>query len=412
MQAVAKALVGRGHEVVWLASADNETLVRSTGAVFALSREVEAFITELDRGMPASALPVQRPVTDLLRALAPHIADYRQVLADFPAHCLVVDCKSPYAQALYELGEIPTYATVGLWPIYADSARLPPFGSGRHPPTSWLGLLRNWLVHQVKAWVLIPLSGGFVFNRARLELGLPPLTGGKVSEYFPYSKFAHIQASCPELEYSTSLKPNLPSPNTHYVGPLVAPSTKESPLPEWWGEVIRHDCLIGVTQGTLKTDPSELIIPTIQALTDKEGVLVIVLTKKIQEIRELLPVLPPHVYLIEWLPYDTLLRHAKVLLTNGGYGGVTQALSHGVPLVCAGREADEPDTAARVSWVGAGVNLATDRPSSAQIRVAVDKVLGEESYKKDAQQMRERLRVLSGADRACEVLEALASKHA
>ena len=43
-----------------------------------------------------------------------------------------------------------------------------------------------------------------------------------------------------------------------------------------------------------------------------------------------------------------LLPRTDVLVTNGGYGGVQQALAHGVPLVVAGRTEDKVEVAARV----------------------------------------------------------------
>ena len=40
----------------------------------------------------------------------------------------------------------------------------------------------------------------------------------------------------------------------------------------------------------------------------------------------------------------------RVLVTNGGYGTVQQALAHGVPIVVAGATEDKPETAARIAW--------------------------------------------------------------
>ena len=77
------------------------------------------------------------------------------------------------------------------------------------------------------------------------------------------------------------------------------------------------------------------------------------------------------------------------MVTNGGYGGVQYALSHGLPLVVAGDGEDKPDIAARVAWSGAGINLRTGRPSPAKVRAAVLRALNEPSF-------RERARALQG----------------
>jgi UDP:flavonoid glycosyltransferase YjiC (YdhE family) len=76
------------------------------------------------------------------------------------------------------------------------------------------------------------------------------------------------------------------------------------------------------------------------------------------------------------------------MVTNGGYGGVQQALANGVPLVVAGDSEDKPEVAARVQWSGAGVNLHTGRPSPAMVARAVHRVLARSSYRRRARALR------------------------
>ena len=97
--------------------------------------------------------------------------------------------------------------------------------------------------------------------------------------------------------------------------------------------------------------------------------------------------LPANVRLERFVPHDLLLPHVDVMVTNGGYGGVQQALANGVPLVVAGDSEDKPEVAARVQWSGAGVNLHTGRPSPAMVRRAVRRVLARESYRRRARDL-------------------------
>ena len=90
---------------------------------------------------------------------------------------------------------------------------------------------------------------------------------------------------------------------------------------------------------------------------------------------------PPNVRLERFIPHDVLLPHVDAMVTNGGYGGVQQALAHGVPLVVAGDSEDKPEVAARVQWSGAGVNLHTGRPSPAMVARGVRRVLTRPSYR-------------------------------
>ena len=85
------------------------------------------------------------------------------------------------------------------------------------------------------------------------------------------------------------------------------------------------------------------------------------------------------------MPYSELLPHVSVLVTNGGYGGLQQALAHGVPIVVAGATEDKPETAARVAWSGVGLRLREQCPDPGHVRDAVLRVLREPRYRARAQ---------------------------
>lgn len=106
-----------------------------------------------------------------------------------------------------------------------------------------------------------------------------------------------------------------------------------------------------------------------------------------------------------------MLPRCSLLITNGGYGSVTQALSHGIPVVCAGTTEDKKDTAARVTWLGAGIDLGTDTPSVDQIREAVHDILGSRVYRERAIDVAQQLQGLGGAERACTLLEEAVARH-
>ena len=97
--------------------------------------------------------------------------------------------------------------------------------------------------------------------------------------------------------------------------------------------------------------------------------------------------LPANVRLERFIPHDLLLPHVDAMVTNGGYGGVQQALAHGVPLVVAGDSEDKPEVAARVRWSGAGIDLHTGRPSVAMVARAVRRVLTRPSYRERAREL-------------------------
>jgi UDP:flavonoid glycosyltransferase YjiC (YdhE family) len=100
------------------------------------------------------------------------------------------------------------------------------------------------------------------------------------------------------------------------------------------------------------------------------------------------------------------------MVTNGGYGGVQQALAHGVPLVVAGNSEDKPEVAARVQWSGAGINLHTGRPSQAMVGRAVRRVLAKPGYRKHARALAREISLSDPLSTITQVLDGLCATRA
>jgi UDP:flavonoid glycosyltransferase YjiC (YdhE family) len=111
-----------------------------------------------------------------------------------------------------------------------------------------------------------------------------------------------------------------------------------------------------------------------------------------------LPALPPNAFAEEFIPYDRLLPRTAVFVTNGGYGGLHYAMEYGVPVVVAGDTEDKPETAARASWAGIGINLRTGRPTATAVRRAVRRVLADPTYAASSARIGEAIRASRGAD--------------
>ena len=92
-------------------------------------------------------------------------------------------------------------------------------------------------------------------------------------------------------------------------------------------------------------------------------------------------------------------------MTFGGYGTVTQALAHGVPLVVAGLTEDKPEIAARVQWTGSGIYLRTENPSEAELREAINQLLTKPDYKREAQRLSREFGEIDTAAEVTGVLE-------
>ena len=171
-------------------------------------------------------------------------------------------------------------------------------------------------------------------------------------------------------------------PKVHFIGALPRkPIKKDQVYPPFWNEVIGDKKIIVVTQGTVATDYSKLIIPTLQALAGRDDLVVIgLLGVKGASLPKDVDI-PSNAYILDYFPYDTLLPHASVFIFNAGYGGFIHGVINGVPMVLAGDTEEKPEVAVRAEYSGLGVNLRTGTPTKEQVSEAVNKVLEDPSYK-------------------------------
>ena len=194
---------------------------------------------------------------------------------------------------------------------------------------------------------------------------------------------AVLQLCSPSLEYHRS---DLPS-NIEFAGVLPPRAASENfEYPTWWSNVTGAKAagkrVVLVSQGSLQINNADMILPAMKGFADVPDLLVIATlgAKGAQLPKEVEETVPANVRVLDYLPYEVILPYTDVFLSNGGYGGYTQAVTHAVPMICAGETEDKPEVAMRVEAVSLGVNLKTMRPSPEQVREAVTKVLGEPRY--------------------------------
>jgi MGT family glycosyltransferase len=274
---------------------------------------------------------------------------------------------------LAELGG-PPWAAFGISVLPMGGPDVAPFGTGLPPGSSFLQRLRNRLLSAATERVLF--RDVVRHERAiRARLGIPdrsvPLLESTISPYL------FLQPATPAFEYP---RRNLPQ-SLHWIGPLL-PEAADQPLPAWWPELDGDRPVVLVTQGTVATDDSDLIRPTLQALAD-EPVLVVAAGAS-----DLAPAeVPANARVEQFVPFSALLPRVSAMVTNGGYGGVQFALANGVPLVVAGTTEEKPEIAARVDWAGAGIRLRTKKPTPELIRRSVRRVLDEPSFASGARRV-------------------------
>jgi MGT family glycosyltransferase len=192
---------------------------------------------------------------------------------------------------------------------------------------------------------------------------------------------AYLQLSVPGFEFPRDIPRSV-----HFVGtPPIIPG--QAPLPPWAHELDGSRKVVLVTQGTVANHNFELLIaPTLAALANEPDVLVVA-TAGGRPVEAIPGGVPSNARIASYLPFEWLLPRVDVLVTNGGYGSVNQAMSFGIPLVTAGMTEDKADVNARVAWSGVGLNLATNEPTQEALRAAVRTVLDRPAHRMRASQM-------------------------
>jgi len=414
LMAAAALLVAAGHDVIVTTAEPYAARARTAGARYhppmpGAERDLSGF----GRLFPQRALLPPGPLQqrfDLERiTLAPMAAQYatlNQLLEREDFDLILHD--NLFAGALPLLlgagPARPTVVALGTTVMPLPRSDGAPVGQGLPPPgNSAQRTLYEQIVDDTAARMHAPLrlqAGAILAQLGARALDLPLL------EAIVTLPDQYLQLGVPGFEFARHAGARIPQ----FIGALPRPCAGSLP-PALAGLARPGRRLILVTQGTLSNrDQGQLIEPAITALADLPDSIVLVATGGVRP--GVLPVeLPPNVLLTHDLPFATVMPYVDVLVTNGGYGGVMQALSQGVPLVCAGLSEFKAEVALCVQRAGAGIDLMTDAPSPRRIRQAVHALLIDPSYRGRAQDLAQRFERHDAADVLPRVLARLAAKR-
>jgi MGT family glycosyltransferase len=385
LKPIARALVGAGHAVDWYAGLRMQSAVAATGAGFvpmhpALDQHGDSFADDHPGRAGRTGLAgIRWDLKHLFLDPVPQqVAELHALHAAQRYDALVADMGFVGASAFHELTGGP-WISVGISPLPVPSRDTAPFGTGLPPSASFAGRLRNRALYALMDRVLLRDVGRH-WQAIRDRLELPPTSASPFSNISPT---LHLQNGVREFEYPRS---DLP-PQVRFVGSLSLPGTDFTP-PPWWSDVTSGARpVVHVTQGTVaNSDLSDLVTRTIRVLAGAD-VLVVAPTGGADP--AVLGPLPANARAAAFVPHGALLPYTAAMVTNGGYGGVQTALSHGVPLVVAGVTEDKPEVAARVAWTGAGIRLRSAAPKDEDLRAAIDRLLAEPSFRAGAGRLRD-----------------------
>ena len=164
--------------------------------------------------------------------------------------------------------------------------------------------------------------------------------------------------------------------------------------------------VVHVTQGTIRPDPSELLLPTMEALAD-EDVLVVATTGGCDP-TELGPLPAERERRRRSSRTSCCSQRASAFVTNGGFIGTNLALHHGVPVIQVGRTEEKAEIGARIEHAGVGLRFGR-RPSARRLRDAVHYVLTDRTVVANVDSLAEQYQLHDAPTEAAALLVELAS---
>jgi MGT family glycosyltransferase len=111
----------------------------------------------------------------------------------------------------------------------------------------------------------------------------------------------------------------------------------------------------------------------------------------------------------EFLPQTSVLEHVDLVITHGGNNTTTESIHFGRPMVVLPIFWDQHDNAQRVDETGFGVRLATYEFEDAEIRGAIDRLLGDPGLAARLADASARLRANPGTVKAADLIEEVAA---
>lgn len=370
--ALARALRGRGHEVLVETWERWREAVEGEGLAFTAAEEYTTFPPSREEsGGWRSAADAAVALLPLMEELRPDV-----VVSDILTLAPTL--------AAERAGVRRATLIPHVYPVHEPG--LPFFAFGMQPPRTRVGRA-VWRGAQ-------PLlesglrRGRDEMNETRAAVGLPPLDrfhGG-------ISPRLAIVATFPQLEY-----PRPWPAGVHVTGPMQFElPCPDIPLPEG------DQPLVLVAPSTAQDPDLRLVRTALEALAE-EPVRVVATTNRLDP--EPLPDAPPNAVVVDWLSYSQVMPRASLVICHGGHGTVARALAAGVPLLCCPHVGDMAENSSRVAWAGAGLMLPWRLLGSGPLRVATRRILGDSSFTQRAEEFRAWSRANDGAEHGAVLVE-------
>ncbi len=304
---------------------------------------------------------------------------------------LLVDQTLAGGESIARMLDVP-FATVAVGlDLYAE-ADIPPFFS----TLSYTGNPVRRLVHipLYIVWGVLARPVDAAIKEIRRKWNLPAYSSkGELT-----STRAHITQQPAFFDFPRKTVPEY----FHYTGPFHDLRTRPA-VPFPWDQLDSSRPLIYASMGSLQNQNTWVFRTIAEACQGLKAQLVLSLGGGCHP-DELGP-LPGTPLVVRYAPQLELLRRAQLVITHAGLNTALETLTAGVPMVAIPVGNDQPGTAARIRYIGAGEFVSVNRLTAPRLRRAVTRVLSDEKYRSACSRWQAEIQRVNGLEKAATILE-------
>ena len=394
MVALGQELQQRGHKITFFNIQDSKAKVLAAGLEHVTLGQSDhpagSLFHYLEQMGNISGLSALRFGIETARSEANMICrDAPAALKTAGVEMLLIDQGEPAGAAVAEFLGIP-FITICSGIAFNREAAVPPAFTPWHYQPSWWAFLRNQLGYSLFDWFTRPMAQVIAHYQQQWQQPIYRTLADS------YSSLAQISPMTAEFDFPRTALPQC----FHYIGLYRNASLKTVPFPF---EQLNGQPLIYASMGTMQNRMEQIFHCIAAACEGLNAQLVISLGgSKQMAVYQNLPGTP---LVVEYAPQLELLKRASLTITHGGTKTVLESLSQGTPMVAIPITNDQPGAGARLQWTGTGEVVALNHLSVDRLRIAIERVLTDVSYSKNALKLQESMLQSGGTSRAADIIE-------
>lgn len=395
LAALGRELRSRSHYVTFLQIPDIELKIYSEGLNFypigQSTYQSGSLAKTVEQLGKLNGIEALRYSASFCQQLATIICeDVPSVVEAAGIDALLVDQLEPTGETVAEFLSIP-FVSVSCGQVIHRQADVPPFFTPWNYQNTWWARLRNQAAYYLLDRSCQPILQ--VINQYRQEWNLSTYQNYYVSYATPVARISQQPAA---FDFPCT---NLPK-HFHYTGPFRNSSPRKVSFPF---EQLTGQPLIYASLGSLQNTKHEIFYCIAAACQGLDVQLVITHGGGMNA--EAVEKLPGSPLVVEYAPQLEVLAKASLTITHGGLNTVLDSLSYGVPLVVIPITYEQPGTGSRVRWTGTGEVVPLSCLNVPRLRKAIQRVLTEELYLKNASRLKQAIAQAGGVKRAADIVE-------